>query len=206
MKPVRAAISEYCPKAQGALIGDCVSVKVESGVIREKDELVLMPQNVLVQIRGIEAKNVKETRALAGLIYDMGIKLPTDFDVTTIKKGNVLCDPKYPMKFIQQFIARVIVYDIPSPIAKGEAVVVHSHTTKAPGKIAFLLATIEQSTGETVKNRPKFLRKGQFASIQIKLEERMCLELFSNYKSLGRIVIRRENHTIAAGTITEFVS
>jgi elongation factor 1 alpha-like protein len=137
---------------------------------------------------------------------ELGIKLPADFDVSTIKKGNVLCDSRYPMKLIRSFIARIIIYDIPSPIAKGEAVVIHSHTTKAPGKIAFLLATIDQSTGETIKDRPKFLRKGQFANVQIKLEERMCLELFKNFKNLGRIAIRRENHTIAAGTIIEFVS
>lgn len=118
----------------------------------------------------------------------------------------MLCDPRYPMKLIRSFIARIIIYDIPSPIAKGEAVVIHSHTTKAPGKISFLLATIDQSTGETIKDRPKFLRKGQFANVQIKLEERMCLELFNNYRNLGRIAIRRENHTIAAGTIIEFVS
>jgi elongation factor 1 alpha-like protein len=108
----------------------------------------------------MELKGAKESRALAGSIVDVGIKLPADFDVTTIKKGNVLCDPKFPMKLIQAFVARIIVYDIAAPIVKGEAVVVHSHTTKAPGKISYLLATIEQSTGETIKNRPKFLRKG----------------------------------------------
>lgn len=42
-KPTRAAISEYCPKTQGPLIGDCISAKIEAGIIKEKDELVLMP-------------------------------------------------------------------------------------------------------------------------------------------------------------------
>jgi hypothetical protein len=42
------AISEYCPKTQGALIGDCVSAKVEAGIVKERDELLLMPQGVLV--------------------------------------------------------------------------------------------------------------------------------------------------------------
>jgi translation elongation factor EF-1alpha len=34
----------------------------------------------------------------------------------------------------------------------------------------------------------------------------MCLELFNNYKNMGRFALRKENHTIAAGTIVEFVS
>lgn len=42
-KPIRASISEYCPKQQGVLIGDCVAVKVEAGVIKEREELLLMP-------------------------------------------------------------------------------------------------------------------------------------------------------------------
>lgn len=142
------------------MIGDCVQAKIEAGILRDKDELLLMPQGVPVQVKAMEAKQQKETRALAGTIVDISIKLPADFDVTTIKKGNVLCDPRYPMKLITSFIARIIVYDIAVPIIKGEAVVVHSHTTKAPGKISFLLATIEQSTGQTIKNRPKTLRKG----------------------------------------------
>jgi selenocysteine-specific translation elongation factor len=41
------------------LIGDCVQVKVEAGIISEKDELLLMPQNVLVGIKGIEVQGVK---------------------------------------------------------------------------------------------------------------------------------------------------
>lgn len=63
------------------------------------------------------------------------MKLPSDFDTGTLKKGNVLCDPLYPMKLISSFVARVIIYDIQSPISKGEEVVVHSYTSKMPGKI-----------------------------------------------------------------------
>ena len=83
---------------------------------------------------------------------------------------------------------------------------VHSYTNKTPGKIEFLLAVVDQSSGEVLKQRPKFLKKGMFANVQIKLEERQCLELFNNYRNIGRIAIRKDNYTIAAGTIVEFVA
>jgi translation elongation factor EF-1alpha len=35
------------------------------------------------------------------------------------------------------------------------------------------------------------------------LEERACLELFTNYKQLGRITIRDKSETIASGIIIE---
>lgn len=91
----------------------------------------------------MEKQNEKVGFGLAGTIVDIGLKLPSDFDPNSLKKGNVLCDIRYPMKLIQSFIARVIIYDIPSPITKGEAVVVHSYTSKMPGKISFLIATID---------------------------------------------------------------
>ncbi len=42
-RPLRVTISDYAPKQQGPLIGDCVAAKVESGVIIEKKDLLLMP-------------------------------------------------------------------------------------------------------------------------------------------------------------------
>jgi selenocysteine-specific translation elongation factor len=41
------------------LIGDCIQVKVEAGIISEKDELKLMPQNVNAIVKGIEIQGVK---------------------------------------------------------------------------------------------------------------------------------------------------
>jgi translation elongation factor EF-1alpha len=41
------------------------------------------------------------------------------------------------------------------------------------------------------------------ALVTIKLEEKSCMELFSNYKSLGRITVRDRNETLASGIIIE---
>lgn len=34
---------EYFQKAAGTLIGDCVQVKIEAGIIQDKDQLMMMP-------------------------------------------------------------------------------------------------------------------------------------------------------------------
>ena len=52
-RPLRVTVSDYMQKTSGPLIGDCVAAKVETGVIIEKKELLLMPQNVLVGIKGL---------------------------------------------------------------------------------------------------------------------------------------------------------
>jgi selenocysteine-specific translation elongation factor len=41
-------------------MGDCISAKVESGIIKEKDEIVLMPMNMQAVVKSIEVQ--KERR------------------------------------------------------------------------------------------------------------------------------------------------
>ena len=122
----------------------------------------------------------------------MGLRLPSDFDINYLKRGNVLCDPEYPIKLVNTFIARCVIYDLGAKgaICRGEPIVVHSYSNKGAGKLQKFISIINQTTGEVIKSSPKFLRKGMFVILQIKMQERHCLELFSNMKNIGRIVIR----------------
>ena len=43
VKQLRASVSDYYQQASGSLIGDCVKVKVEAGVLIEKQDLLIMP-------------------------------------------------------------------------------------------------------------------------------------------------------------------
>ena len=187
VRPLRASVSEYVQHKSGPLIGDCVEVKVESGVLIEKSNILLMPENTVVPIKGI-LKEDGETEipyALAGTICTVGLKLPQDFDINYLVKGNVICDIEYPIKLVKRFVCRVVIYDLPPSIgalAQGETVVVHSYTNKCPAKLNKFLSTVNHMTGETIRNRPKFVKKGMFVDIEIKLENRLCLELYSNYR------------------------
>ena len=98
----------------------------------------------MVQVRGMEAQNSKLHVARAGTICEMGLRLPADFDINYLKKGNVLCDPKFEIPLVQKFLARIVVYELPfGAIAKGELVTVHFYTTKCSGKIASLVNIVD---------------------------------------------------------------
>ena len=50
-RPVRACIYSYFNRTKdgkSTATGDCVHLKIESGIIKEKDNLLLMPHNILV--------------------------------------------------------------------------------------------------------------------------------------------------------------
>ena len=83
--------------------------------------------------------------------------------------------------------------------------VVHAFSLKIPGKISNLDHTIDVNTKEIKKLKPKRLVENDYAMITIKLEERVCLELYKNNKSMGRLAIRDDEVTIGAGFIEEFV-
>ena len=48
IRPLRASVSEYFKAATGNLIGDNFKVKIEAGVLKSKESVLLMPENVLV--------------------------------------------------------------------------------------------------------------------------------------------------------------
>lgn len=166
-----------------------------------------MPQNVIVGVRGIEQNEIKTQTASVGTICTIGLKLPNDFDVNYLKKGNVLCDPEYSIPLVRRFVAKVVIFDLPQQVVtRGEEVIVHSYTSKSPGRLQRFLAQVDSHTGQVLKQHPKVLKKGNFAHIEIKLDEPLCLELFSNYRMLGRVTLRSGSHTIAAGQIIELLA
>jgi len=144
-----------------------VSAKVESGIIIEKKDLLLMPHNVLVAVKGITRNDESVTYAIGGAIIEVGLRLPNEFDVNYLKKGNVLCDPEHPIKLVHTFIARLVIYELGTKgaVCKGEPVMIHSYSSKGPGKLQQLISVIDQATGEVIKTRPKFLRKGMFVNV-----------------------------------------
>lgn len=95
--PLRVSVYDYYKSSMGVVIGDCISAKVESGALKERDELLLMPHNILVSIKAIQLQKKKVSAVLPGSSVELSLHLPSSFDPSTIKSGDVLCDPKYPI-------------------------------------------------------------------------------------------------------------
>jgi elongation factor 1 alpha-like protein len=128
-KPIRVCVYEYYKSTVGNLIGDCLQVKVEAGIIRERDQILLMPFEVKCTVKTIEIKKQKVTFANPGTLCELAINLPNSFDPNFLKKGNVLCDIDYPINQVYQIRAEIQVFDIKLPIVKGQFVLIYSFST-----------------------------------------------------------------------------
>ncbi len=96
-KPLRVCIYDYFKQTEGNLIGDCVQAKIESGIIKDRDSLILMPLNQLVTVKAIEISKKKVPVAHPGDLCEISLNLSPAIDPNYIKAGNVLCDPRFPI-------------------------------------------------------------------------------------------------------------
>ncbi|KAJ4928638.1 hypothetical protein JOQ06_004266 [Pogonophryne albipinna] len=97
----------------------------------------------------------------------------TGMDIIKINVGYVFCDPKEPVRVCTRFRARILLFNIEVPITQG------------------------------FPKKPKCLSKGMNAIVEIQTQRPVALELYKDYKELGRFMLRYVGSTIAAGVVTE---
>uniref|UniRef100_A0A8B9DPQ6 HBS1-like protein n=1 Tax=Anser cygnoides TaxID=8845 RepID=A0A8B9DPQ6_ANSCY len=196
-KPFRLCVADVF-KDQGS--GFCVTGKIEAGYIQVGERLLAMPPNETCTAKGITLHDEPVDWAAAGDHVSLTL---TGMDIIKINVGCVFCDPKEPIKVCTRFRARILIFNIEVPITKGFPVLLHYQTVSEPATIRRLLSVLHKSTGEVTKKKPKFLTKGQNALIELQTQRPVALELYKDFKELGRFMLRYSGSTIAAGVITE---
>ena len=88
-------------------------------------------------------------------------------------------------------------------IFPGFPVIIHYGSVSELGNIKKLVSLLNKSNGEVVKNKPRCLTGNQSALVEISVSRPIPLELYKNYRELGRLMLRSGGHTIAAGMVTE---
>lgn len=89
------------------------------------------------------------------------------------------------------------------PITRGLPVVLHQQCLVEAAVIRKLISHLHKSTGEVIKKKPKCLPKNSSAIVEIETQRPICVELYRDVKQLGRVMLRVEGATIAAGLITK---
>uniref|UniRef100_A0A2I3T7T5 HBS1 like translational GTPase n=2 Tax=Pan TaxID=9596 RepID=A0A2I3T7T5_PANTR len=196
-KPFRLCVSDVF-KDQGS--GFCVTGKIEAGYIQTGDRLLAMPPNETCTVKGITLHDEPVDWAAAGDHVSLTL---VGMDIIKINVGCIFCGPKVPIKACTRFRARILIFNIEIPITKGFPVLLHYQTVSEPAVIKRLISVLNKSTGEVTKKKPKFLTKGQNALVELQTQRPIALELYKDFKELGRFMLRYGGSTIAAGVVTE---
>jgi len=197
-------------KGQNASSGVAVSGRLYSGVIQIGERVRVVPGDETAVIKMIVADGNSLPWAAAG--YNVDIYL-SGIDPIHLTIGSVLCPQSALVPLATSFIAQVIIFDQASPITIGTSVELFHHSQNIPATVT-PLESLDRVTGGIVKKNPRVLTKGMSARIRVSLRGstmsdsssgisnmRIPIETFKESKDMGRILLRRNGETIAAGIV-----
>ncbi|XP_034017842.1 HBS1-like protein isoform X1 [Thalassophryne amazonica] len=196
-KPFRLCVADVF-KDQGS--GFCVTGKIEAGYVQTADKLLAMPPNETCTVKGITLHDEAVDWAAAGNHVSLTV---TGMDIIKINVGCVFCCPKEPIRACTRFRARILIFNIEVPITQGFPVLLHYQTVREPATIKKLISILHKSSGDVLTKKPKCLMKGMNAIVEIQTQRPVSLELYKDYKELGRFMLRYVGSTMAAGMVTE---
>ena len=170
--------------------------RVETGILRPNDKVIIMPEGIATQIKTVEAHHEQLPEALPGDNIGFNVK---NIDKGAIKRGSVVGPENDPPTVAESFLAQIIVLNHPTAITAGYTPVFHIHTAQMSCSIVELIRKV----APTVEENPKFLKTGDAAIVRIKPTQPLVCETFKDFPQLGRFAIRDMGKTVAAGVITE---
>lgn len=176
--------------------------KVESGVLRTGQKVVLMPtnQSVIVQQVFINEQPVRTAKPGENVLMRLSCGLED------VVKGFVLCGNKAEPapRAIHTFAAQIALVDTLEHrplLTAGYKCVLHCHTIAQECTITKLLRPIDPKTGKPVRKPVTFIKQGQSVICRIEVEQSITIETFETLPQLGRLTLRDEGKTIAIGKV-----
>ncbi|TMW64404.1 hypothetical protein Poli38472_013026 [Pythium oligandrum] len=178
--------------------------KVESGVLRTGQKVMLMPTRAMTVINQVYINEKPVRTAKPG----ENVLIRVACGVDDIQKGFVMCAPKAEPqpKAIHQFIAQVALVDTLEHrplLTAGYKCILHIHTVAQECTIAKLLRPIDPKTGKPVKKPVTFIKQGQSVICRIEVEQSITIETFDSMPQLGRLTLRDEGKTIGIGKVIQ---
>jgi elongation factor 1-alpha len=181
-------------------VGSVPVGRVETGVLKEGDDLIFMPSKTRGQVKSIETHHVKVPKALPGDNIGFNVRGISKKDV---HRGDVAGHPDNPPTIAKEFIGQIIIIHHPTAIAAGYSPVLHSNTGQISCRFKELIAKLDPRTGQTVEENPAFLKTGDGAVVRFEPIQPISVETYADFPELGRFAIRDMGTTIAAGVIKE---
>ncbi len=176
--------------------------RVETGIMRPGDQIIIMPGGVRTDVKSIEMHHQQLEKAEPGDNIGFNIK---GVDKKLIRRGDVVGPASNPPTVAEEFTAQIVVIDHPTAIAPGYSPVFHIHTMQMAATITEILEKKDPKTGQTLQKNPEFIKTGDVAIVKVKPSKPAVVEKYSEFPPLGRFAIRDMGQTVAAGVVLDVV-
>jgi elongation factor 1-alpha len=172
--------------------------RVETGVLKPNDTVIIMPAGVKGEVKRIEMHHQELQQAIPGDNIGFNIK---GIEKKDIKRGDVVSHVNTPPTVAVDFTAQIVVLNHPTAISVGYTPVFHIHTAQFAGKIVEILEKKDPKTGQTLQTKPDFIKTGDVAIVKVQPLKPVVVEKFQEFPPLGRFAIRDMGQTVAAGVV-----
>jgi elongation factor 1-alpha len=176
--------------------------RVETGVMKPGDQIIIMPAGVKTDVKSIEMHHQQLQKAEPGDNVGFNIK---GVDKKDIHRGDVIGPASNPPAVAEEFTGQIVVINHPTAIAPGYSPVFHIHTAQVACTITEILEKKDPKTGQTMQKNPEFIKTGDVAIVKVKPSRPIVVEKYSEFPQLGRFAIRDMGQTVAAGVVLEVV-
>ncbi|MEM2104230.1 MAG: translation elongation factor EF-1 subunit alpha [Candidatus Bathyarchaeia archaeon] len=174
--------------------------RVETGVLKEGDNVIFMPANKQGEVKSIEMHHTRITRAEPGDNIGFNVR---GIAKTDVRRGDVCGSVSNPPTVAREFIGQIIVIYHPTALAAGYTPVLHFHTGQMACRFTELIRKIDPRSGQVVEEKPSFLKTGDAALVKLEPLRPISIETYADFPELGRFAIRDMGTTIAAGIVKE---
>ncbi|MDP8248080.1 MAG: GTP-binding protein [Candidatus Tritonobacter lacicola] len=191
-KPLRMPVQDVY-EVEGKRI---IAGRIESGKLKDGEELVLLPEDIKVKITGVLEFN--RERHSAEACESIGITISDD---GTAKRGDLLSDPGNRPRTGKKIIATLF-WMSPQAFDIGEKLTFRANTQETPCTVKEIMRRIDSSTLDVIEDNARVLKENEVGEILIECEKPVSFELFRFIPELGRFVLERGNDIVAGGIIT----
>ncbi|HHE36713.1 MAG TPA: translation elongation factor EF-1 subunit alpha [Candidatus Woesearchaeota archaeon] len=180
--------------------------RVETGKIKVGDKVIAVPgregKGVPGEVKSIEMHHEQLQEAIPGDNIGFNVR---GFGKKDITRGDVVGHQDNPPTVATEFTAQIIVLNHPTVMTTGYTPVFHIHTAQVACQITELTKKINPATGETIQEKPDFLKNGDAAIIKVKPVQPLVIEKQKDIPQLARFAVRDSGQTVAAGMCIDLV-
>lgn len=199
-KPLRLPIQDVY-KIKGA--GIVPVGRVETGVMKVGDKIIVMPDEFQGEVRSIEMHHEGINKAEPGDNVGFNIR---GAKMKDLHRGDVVSPVSDPCTVVnpgQTMSCQLIVIWHPTAVAMGYTPVVHAHTAQIACKFVSLDKKLDPRSGQVVEDNPQFLKRNDASICQLGPIKKMCMEKYKDIPELGRLAVRDMGRTVAVGVVLD---
>jgi sulfate adenylyltransferase large subunit len=170
--------------------------RVESGLIKQGDQIKILPSSQITSVKTIEKFLEEPTQASAG--ESIGI---TTADSVFLDRGNIVCSTdEEPL--LTDKISATIFWMTKHDFSTEEKLNIRCATQETNCKIENIEKRINSSTLEVIEENSNVIKNLEVAQVTIKTKKPVCIKDFNDVQELGRFVLVHDENICAGGIIT----